>query len=111
MAHLKEEKYAEMAVALNATVVPAIIETYGAIGDHLTTLIKQIANYANNNPYGVWSAREIYHGLSLDISLILQNWNARILLHGKHRDDQRRWPVLPRRVFCSNGGVEINVGR
>ena len=83
MALTKEEKYAEMALRVDATVVPAILETYGAIGDNLIDLCKQIAKYASINPYRVWSSHEIYNGLLLETSLILQQWNAKIMLVGK----------------------------
>ena len=83
MVYLKEQKYAEMALALDAKVVPAIMETYGAISDPLLKLFRDIANYSSTNPYALWSRHEIYNGLCLDNSLVLQKWNANILLHSE----------------------------
>ena len=88
MIYLKEQKYAEMALALDAKVLPAIMETYGALSDPLIKLFKDIADYSSTNPYGLWSRHEIYHGLCLNNSLILQKWNAIILLQSQRA---RRW--------------------
>ena len=51
----KEEKYAEMAASVNAEVIPAVLETYGALSDSL---------------------------IILDTSLTLQLWNAKIMMEG-----------------------------
>jgi len=76
----KEEKYAKLADSLGAEVVPAVIETYGAPSDPLLGLFKDISKYASTKPYLVWSQHEIYQGLLLDTSLLLQKWNAKIIL-------------------------------
>ena len=83
MVRTKEEKYAEMAHCVDADVVPAVLETYGALSQSLIGLFKDIASYAATNPYLAWAPREIYHGLALDTSLTLQKWNANILLEGE----------------------------
>ena len=84
MVHVKEEKYAQMAASIKATVLPAVMETFGAISEPLLELFKDIANYSSMNPYGLWSRHEIYTGLLLDNSMILQKWNARVLLHSQN---------------------------
>ena len=76
----KEEKYAKLADSLGAEVVPAVIETYGAPSDPLLGLFKDISKYASTRRYLVWSQHEIYQGLLLDTSLLLQKWNAKIIL-------------------------------
>ena len=87
----KEEKDAEMAHCVDAVVVPAVLETYGALSDSLIGLFKDIASYAATNPYLAWSPREIYRGLVLDTSLTLQKWSAKILLEAEgHRKAQLR---------------------
>ena len=78
----KEEKYAEMAAYVDAEVIPAVLETYGALSDSLIGLFKDIASYASTNPYLAWTPREIYRGLILDTSLTLQLWNAKIMMEG-----------------------------
>ena len=78
----KEDKYAELASSLGAEVVPAVIETFGALSDPLIGLFKDISKYASTKPYLVWTQHEIYHGLLLDTSLVLQKWNAKIILEG-----------------------------
>ena len=107
----KEDKYAELASSLGAEVVPAVIETFGALSDPLIGLFKDISKYALTKPYLVWSQHEIYQGLLLDTSLVLQKWNAKIILEGARsrcahksiptfnswdgRSDGRgRWPPL-----------------
>ena len=78
----KEEKYAKLADSLGAEVVPAVIETFGALIDPLIGLFKDIYKYASTKPYLVWTQHEIYQGLLLDNSLVLQKWNAKIILEG-----------------------------
>ena len=78
----KEDKYADLASSLGAEVVPAFIETFGALSDALLGLFKDISKYASTKPYLVWTQQEIYHGLLLDTSLVLQKWNAKIILEG-----------------------------
>ena len=87
----KEEKYAEMAAYVDAEVIPAVLETYGALSDSLIGLFKDIASYASTNPYLAWTPREIYRGLILDTSLTLQLWNAKIMMEGDRssRDQPR----------------------
>ena len=75
----KEDKYADLASSLGAEVVPAVIETFGALSDRL---FKDISKYASTKPYLVWTQHEMYHGLLLDTSLVLQKWNAKIILEG-----------------------------
>ena len=83
----KEDKYAELASSLGAEVVPAVIETFGALSDPLIGLFKDISKYAKTKPYLVWTQHEIYHGLLLDTSLVLQKWNAKIILEGARSSD------------------------
>ena len=78
-----------MANSLDAEVIPAVMETYGAISDPLMKLFKDIANYSSTNPYALWSRHEIYNGLLLDNSLILQKWNAHIMLQSERTSDCR----------------------
>ena len=78
----KEDKYAELASSLGAEVVPAVIETFGALSDPLIGLFNDISKYAKTKPHLVWSQHEIYQGLVLDTSLVLQKWNAKIILEG-----------------------------
>ena len=56
----KEDKYAELA-SLGAEVVPAVIETFGALSDPLIGLFKDISKYAKTKPYLVWTRHEIYY--------------------------------------------------
>ena len=58
------------------------IETFGALCDPLIGLVKDISKYAKTKPHLVWSQHEIYQGLLLDTSLLLQKWNAKIILEG-----------------------------
>ena len=79
MVDVKLDKYEEMASNLDADVVPAVLETYGALTTGCISLFKAIANYSFENPYCLWTRGEIYKGLVLDVSTTLQIWNARLI--------------------------------
>ena len=75
----KLDKYEAMASNLDADVVPAVLETYGALTKDCISLFKAIANYSFEDPYCLWTREEIYKGLVLDVSTTLQIWNSRLI--------------------------------
>ena len=87
MVDVKLDKYEEMASNLDADVIPAVLETYGALTTGCISLLKAIANYSFEDPYCLWSRGEIYKGLVLDVSTTLQIWNSRLInAHNAHID-------------------------
>ena len=79
MVGTKLSKYEAMARDLQAEVVPAVMEVFGALTDDCISLFKSIANYSMVDPYCLWSKGEIYRVLALDVSTTLQIWNARLI--------------------------------
>ena len=70
-------------------IIPAVLETYGALTPDCISLFKAIANYSSEDPYCLWTREEIYKGLVLDVSTTLQIWNSSRLInaHITHIDE------------------------
>ena len=85
MIDTKLDKYDALATRLEAEIVPAVIETYGALSKPCKRLFTAIANYSLEDPYCLWTRDEILRGLTVDVSTTLQLWNARLI---SRRDDE-----------------------
>ena len=85
MVKTKMDRFSDMANQLNATICPAVLESYGAVSKPLMDLFKAIANHSQQDPYCIWSWNEIYSGLVLETSLLLQIGNS-MILQKKHDD-------------------------
>ena len=85
MVRVKESKYEVLAATLDATVAPAVIETFGALTSPCVDLFNRIADYAKENPQSCWSSYEVYRGLVLETSIQLQLWNTKTVKEGKRR--------------------------
>ena len=84
MIDTKLDKYDELASRLDAQIVPAVIETYGALSKPCKKLFKTIADYSLEDPYCLFTRDEILRGLTVEVSTILQIWNAKLITR---RDD------------------------
>ena len=83
MVRTNKFKYEAMVASLDAKVAPAVFETFGDLTSSCRELFKRIADITLENPYCCWSRHEIYSGLCLETSIILQTWNAKILKRAK----------------------------
>jgi hypothetical protein len=79
MVKTKMDRFCDMAAQLDAAVCPAVLESFGAVTQPLIDLFKAIANHSQQDPYCLWSWNEIYFGLVLETSLLLQIGNAKVL--------------------------------
>jgi hypothetical protein len=61
-----------------------VIETYGALSKPCKKLFKNLADYSLEDPYCLFTRDEILRGLTVEVSTILQIWNAKLITR---RDD------------------------
>ena len=86
MVKLKHEKYLALARKVGATVIPVVLETFGALADPAVDFFKVVASYGHERGSSLYSWREIYLGIVAELSHRLQEWNANVLRFGKSSD-------------------------
>ena len=81
MVKLKHEKHLALARKVGATVIPVVLETFGALADPAVDFFKVVASYGHDRGSSLYSWREIYLGIVAELSHRLQEWNADVIRH------------------------------
>ena len=85
MIDTKLDKYDEIASHLDAEIVPAVLETYGGSNQAVQEAIHCDCKLFTGRSLLPLTRHEILRGLIVEVSTILQLWNARLITR---RDDE-----------------------
>ena len=87
-------QHGQMALEQGATLVPFVVETFGAIGIKAQAFSRELATFASTQPTSAGKHR-ILSGLTASIAIAIQRGNASIVLHGAQLS--RAAAVVPER--------------
>jgi hypothetical protein len=76
----KTAKYSAMAHSRGAKFFPMVMELTGGMGKGCAELIKKLQSVAGHQR--AWAPIELVRGLKMELSVLVQTWNAKIVLAG-----------------------------